>query len=400
MLRCFPLLRSHINESILFVSFQCLIVVLMVSRREGLRQGFSRTFLLLAAFLAQLQRCVESQTIPSDFSLDVAGISISATSMYVCALESIPSVEVGGRAVCWGGAAEDDFQPPDNELFAQIITTNSFACGITIEQRVLCWGPYYAIREVREIEGLYIQLTGTEEFACGVLIDGNINCWPHDRGVLPKAPAVDRYNFVQVSCSKSHCAGLDKNAHVVSWDRVGVHGEDGHPMHMQVGGRSLRPPLVEIDGEGEPDDFYIDDEEEQEEDEGETVQVEEKIVHQLKFKQISISDKFSCGILYEDDSLYCWGDVLFNETPKKAYVREGPYRQISAGKFGICAIKSDTNRVECHGTITLSVKPGEDEYDQISVGRFATCAVTMDSTARCFTTRKDMREVPEGLEIA
>ena len=358
---------------------------------KGLLKGFYKTFFLLVVLFIQLYIHVESQSIPSDFFLDVSGISISAISKYVCTLEAVPSVEVGGRAVCWGMGESENLKPPDDHLFIQIITTNKFACGITVEQRAFCWGQHYG-GETMEIEGLYTQLTGSDMFACGVLVDGNINCWPGDLTSTPVPPEKGKYDFVQVSCSSSHCAGLDKNAHVISWDFKGIHGENDYMMESNP--RSLRPPLVEISVKEGPDDFYIDDEEDEE---AKVEEEEEKVIRHMLFKQISVSHGYTCGILYEDASLYCWGNIFGIRVP---FVKQGPFRQVSTGKYGVCTIQDETNALECNGVITKFFKPKDIEYDEISVGEHVTCTVGVDSTVGCQSIYAELRNVPTDLILA
>lgn len=363
--------------------------------KEQLRNGFVHTtfFLSFIILLVQFQGYVKSQTIPADFFLDAAGISISTTSRYVCTLESVPSVEIGGRAVCWGVTKTSNIIPPDNELFVQIITASKFACGVTIDQRVLCWGILYADK-IHQIEGLYTQLSGSRDFACGVLVDGNINCWPDGRYPL-KTPEKGRFEFVQVSCSASHCVGLDRNAHAISWDINGIHGEDSFGFHK--GMRNLKPPLIEISGQEGPDDFYIDEEEDEEEEE-DMQKKEENVVMHMQFKQLSAYQGYTCGILYEDASLFCWGDMYFADAP---YVKQGPFRQVSTGKFGVCTIHEDTNALDCIGTLEKFITHDKSvEYDQISVGDEVSCAITMDSRAKCFSKNRILREVPGDLILA
>lgn len=182
--------------------------------------------------------------------------------------------------------------------------------------------------------------------------------------------------------------GLDRNAHVISWDSKGIHDGNSHSKVVH-----LRPPLIEISGGGEPDDFYIDDEEDEE-----IVDAEEKVVRNMLFKQVSAASRYTCGILYEDSSLYCWGKLPFSRT--SPFVRQGPFLQVSASQKGLCVIHDNTHALECFGSQSGLVTPADDEYDQVSVGHSATCVITMDSAAKCFSIDPDMALVPIGLTIA
>lgn len=57
--------------------------------------------------------------------------------------------------------------------FVQIVCGIHFACGVTLDQRVLCWGQGVP----SEIKGLYSQISAGTNFACGVMTDGHVNCW-------------------------------------------------------------------------------------------------------------------------------------------------------------------------------------------------------------------------------
>ena len=50
---------------------------------------------------ALLQSFVIGDTLPSNFYLDIDGISVSVGDDYMCVLEQQPGVELGGKAYCW-----------------------------------------------------------------------------------------------------------------------------------------------------------------------------------------------------------------------------------------------------------------------------------------------------------
>jgi hypothetical protein len=87
------------------------------------------------------------------------------------------------------------------EIFVQVVISRDFGCGITLDQRVKCWG-----KSAREVSGLYSQITASEIFMCGVLVDGRINCWGMYKFPLPQPGAS---KFVQISCGATQCCTLD-----------------------------------------------------------------------------------------------------------------------------------------------------------------------------------------------
>ena len=229
----------------------------------------------------------------------------------------LPSSSIG-KALCWGVIDDPSIvNAPRDELFVQIITTNKFACAITVENAVFCWGGPYGPKE--RIDGLYLQITGSSTYACGVMTDGNINCWGKNLHI-PPPPKQNAYQFEQLACSETHCAALEKNGHVVSWDQFGFHNSEDHPDER------LRPPLVEGGVGFDADmDFYAD---EFEEDEGKEDEVVKKNV---VFRQVTVSDSMTCGIVHLDSSLLCWGFIAHNiDRPRsRTFSSIGPYRQVS-----------------------------------------------------------------------
>ena len=110
---------------------------------------------------------LEAFSLPSDFFLDIPGISLNALILHACALEKLPGVDMGGKAVCWGeedsnynniNSIQDVIRYSINyiysfkiiktyfviyklqDIFIQVITTQRFSCGLNVEGRVLCWG--------------------------------------------------------------------------------------------------------------------------------------------------------------------------------------------------------------------------------------------------------------------
>jgi hypothetical protein len=107
------------------------------------------------------------------------------------------------------------------------------------------------------------------------------------------------------------------------------------------------------------------------------------VVKSVEFRQISIGPEASCGILYRDGNIRCWGDL------RKIRITDpvltgGPYKQVSVGTNSVCGIVTSTNRIRCFGEWEGYTGYGNIEWDQIRVGYNNACGVTMDSTLRCF----------------
>lgn len=160
-------------------------------------------------------------------------------------------------------------------------------------------------------------------------------------------------------------------------------------------------------------------------------------VAKIQFRQISVGEGVSCGITLLGAHLQCWGG--HTKTPVQS---PGPYRQVSVGRKGICAITasaedtdanpSDTSagtattatpatpatttgharrratkervrtregdKLHCWGTADALVHYSGDrdaetyQWDQVNVGAWAVCAVSMDSELRCWGLAEPLPE--------
>lgn len=120
---------------------------------------------------------------------------------------------------------------------------------------------------------------------------------------------------------------------------------------------------------------------------------EDQRMAKIQFRQISVGEGTSCGITLLGAHLQCWGGKRPVQSP-------GPYRQVSVGRRGVCAITAavdDSSSTEsreadvllCWGHADSMVHhSGESaaqyHWDQISVGATTVCGVTMDSELKCW----------------
>ena len=60
--------------------------------------------------------------------------------------------------------------------FVQVVSGQSFSCGIDVDQAVMCWG---GMSVPKNPPGLFKQVSAdsSSHFACGILIDNSISCW-------------------------------------------------------------------------------------------------------------------------------------------------------------------------------------------------------------------------------
>jgi hypothetical protein len=146
----------------------------------------------------------------------------------------------------------------------------------------------------------------------------------------------------------------------------------------------------------------------------------------VQFRQLATGEGFSCGITLLGSHILCWG--MKARLKRGGMVREveGPFRQLSAGRLGICALTDESssgstnsattsNNAEeeyedyednsptstsasttstsetarppdqllCWGELAVHVRE-RDGFDQVSVGSTGVCAVNLDSELRCW----------------
>lgn len=289
----------------------------------------------------------------------------------------------------------------------QIVSGMYYSCGVTLEQSVVCWG---RLQSDMPVSGLYSQITGGKHYACGIMTNGHLNCWGTVNAMVQREIPTESYmqahdveRFVQVSCEDSHCCALDDKGHAHCWGEKQIWGATVTPQEaIAVVEAEAFPGMDEA---MEAADFYGFSEEE-----GAQQAPDSDSLTNIVFKQISVGHQFTCAIRYDNSDLVCWGHIdklqygasLANA---EGHLRvEGPFKQVSTGVLGVCALYEDGSKpVLCMGPAksTMSGKYNI-EYDQISVGTTMVCGVNMDnSQLECGGMNAMFKKAtPHGLEIA
>jgi hypothetical protein len=96
------------------------------------------------------------------------------------------------------------------------------------------------------------------------------------------------------------------------------------------------------------------------------------------FKQIAAGLYHGCGIRSDDGTLACWGSNLQGQAVPPA----GSFQTIAGGRFDTCAVSSD-GTLSCWGS---GVTPPPDVYASVGAGSAAgrRCAIRADGSAVCF----------------
>jgi hypothetical protein len=128
-------------------------------------------------------------------------------------------------------------------------------------------------------------------------------------------------------------------------------------------------------------------------------------VNLVQFRQISVNEEMSCGLTLIGAHILCWGGSMhFRRGTMPRHVK-GPFRQLSVGNHGFCAITADpeeegeegegessstgetqvvADQLQCWGSVRASIDPKRFEaWDQIKVDPII-CGVSMESELECW----------------
>jgi len=355
---------------------------------------------LLGLVLAFATHNTMALVIPeSDFLLSYP-LSLALSNDHVCTISQRHNDEdIGGEAVCFG--REDNsgkLQPPSIPTFVQIITGNTWACGLAVDQTVECWGSM----NKHPVQGMFTQIVSATHWGCGIQIDKQVTCF----GAVPRfQPLKSDLGFVQLDCSDEHCCALDTMAVPHCWGRFGPESKHPHvrpPRHLKVVEASGASTGAEAQAEEE--DGYDDE-------------AEDLSSDLMQMKQISVGTHFSCGITLDNSDIQCWGaSTRFHHmgTPLRY---AGPFKQLSVGDAGVCGLygkvkesadglgpRSDS--MACWGAqveayVGQSPDPVHElQWDQVRVHKLQICGVTMNSDLKCFGQGFTPRHMPEDLIVA
>ncbi len=147
------------------------------------------------------------------------------------------------------------------------------------------------------------------------------------------------------------------------------------------------------------DDDYADDD-----NTSPIVSDDDKRLSKIQFRQISATREMTCGITLIGAHLRCWGYKMLHRRGRWPLSVKGPYRQVSAGVFGVCAIVGSEEDLDGEENFLKVASPGDRSpdslecwgmardyfnttrytaWDQVSVGSLFACGVSMDSQLYC-----------------
>ncbi len=114
------------------------------------------------------------------------------------------------------------------------------------------------------------------------------------------------------------------------------------------------------------------------------------------YKQIIAGAFHTCG-LKSDGSVTCWGDNFYGQST----IPSGTFIQLSAGNLRTCGLKSDGSAV-CWGFHTSGRPIPSGTFTQLSAGVFHTCGLKSDGSVTCWSSNDyayDQSTIPSGMFI-
>ena len=224
--------------------------------------------------------------------------------------------------------------------FFQVSAGNGQSCGVTVDNRLFCWGrndhgqvgdgtQTDRLRPTPIAQALRFRLVSAGDlYTCAVTIDFHAFCWGWNYGALGNGTRDERHVpvrvagpqlFRQVATGRLHTCGVTLANRAFCW------GEDAFG---DLGDGGFLPQLAPVAVKGG-----------------------------LSFQQVDPGGFHTCGVTL-DSRAYCWGwnrygqsgnnsTNVFNRTPVRvAGTRE--FRQISAGGDATCAVTT-SDRAFCWG---------------------------------------------------
>lgn len=148
------------------------------------------------------------------------------------------ALDANSMAQCWGLLADDT----PSEPLKEVAVFNSFACGISLDDHLKCWGAPNERGLLNFPPGQFTDVTIGIDFACALDLAGSISCWgmgepsdPPDSGL----PLRDRRNWGQatppagqfsyISAGTRHACAIALDGHLECWGAGKLEGcTDGY----------------------------------------------------------------------------------------------------------------------------------------------------------------------------
>lgn len=288
---------------------------------------------------------------------------------------------------------------PRDPTFTQISVGDRYACGVTTDSEIECWGSDNTWGQASAPEGKYTQVAAGDNHTCALRADKTVHCWGdgyHGQTAVPSG------EFIQVTTS---CA-LRADGSFTCWgSRVGNVESPPDLLLGALGERSscgLRDNSTlacwyfrEADDYGDPAELVL-----IEAPEGRFAHVGSKCGVRsdgsVACWYASPPDPSSppgggsftqtsdlCGITTAG-TVECWGTGQYGYANRPSEAPPGKYTQISSSGAHACALRTD-GKVRCWGSNYGSgPEPPSTRFSEVSVGSAHPCGITVGGSIECW----------------
>ena len=277
----------------------------------------------------------ESQAIAFSFAqIDLELKGIGAGDSHSC------GITPDNRAVCWGDNDAGRSTPPSDRKFIAVSAGGFHSCGITPDNRAVCWGANDDGQATPPADRKFIAVSAGGAHTCGITPANDAVCWGSNgndfENLAGQSSPPSSIKFIAISAGSSHSCGVTSANDAVCW---GSNKFLGRPA-----GQSSPPS-------------------------------------NRKFIAISAGDQHSCGITLDNDAV-CWGVDIEGESSPPSSIK---FIAIGTGSSHSCGIISDNNAV-CWGSDGQgrSTPPAGKKLIAIAAAGGHTCAITTDNDAVCW----------------
>jgi hypothetical protein len=248
--------------------------------------------------------CGQSVAVPGDY------VRVDVGNGAQCALLR------DGRVSC-----RNTMTPPSGSTFTAVGAGQLFACGLTSNQTIECWGANDG-GQAKPPAGTFTQVTTGEGFACGLRPGGAVECWGDSKYQVLVVPAE---SFQSIGAGAYHACGVTVAGNAVCWGGVNAFGASTPPAtepvaHVEGGSRISCALLVSgavvCRGLTPPDGT---------------------------FEQLTVGYTHACG-LRPDRTVECWGD----DAKGQATAPPGEFASVSGGWELSCGVRAE-GTISCWG---------------------------------------------------
>ena len=285
-------------------------------------------------------------TVGAEPSTELTAVSVGA--VHAC------GITTDGDAVCWGSNRDGQADAPGGK-FVDISASLQHTCGVRADGTGVCWGEntWYPMPDVpTEVEFRSISAGGLPTYACGITIADEAICWgpghPYGEGYYDGVLDAPAGEFLSVSAGSRSGCGITTSNDAVCWGlEERYDGERTERVRREwVFDGKFRS--IAIDSDGSMCSINLDG-----------------ILACLnsptgEFTSVSRGESewgdYACGIRV-DGTAVCWGDAGYGQTDAP----EGEFKSISVGGLHACGIRVDGTTV-CWGLRVAS--GGAYSYDE------------------------------------